>query len=171
MIKLGKLLSVDDSGDYTFCNVSVLGKEQKALLFNPYGVMSNPPKPSMGILFSQQGQESNQVAMFDDPKNRPLKDLEDGEFAIGNYITGAYLFFNANGDCVVKIPTDFIADAKTFELNGNGDNLVMWSALNTQLQSFITAYNNHTHGGSVVPDSSFTLNITGARADTLKTDG
>jgi len=106
MIKLGKLLSVDDSGDYTFCSVSVLGKEQKALLFNPYGIMSNPPKPSMGVLFSQQGQESNQIAMFDDPKNRPLKNLADGEVAIGNYITGDYAYFDENGDLFASVTRD-----------------------------------------------------------------
>jgi hypothetical protein len=62
------------------------------------------------------------------------------------------------------------------ELNGDSDNLTMWSDLNAQLQAFITAYNAHIHNVPTVPPSgpptvSESLDITGARADTLKTDG
>jgi hypothetical protein len=62
------------------------------------------------------------------------------------------------------------------KLNGASDNLTMWSDLNAQLQAFIVAYNAHLHfvpgsGNSTAPTVSASLDITGARADTLKTNG
>jgi phage gp45-like len=97
LFKIAKLLSVDDSGDYQFMTVKTLGKTQKVMSFKPYGLMSNPPVDSIVSLLSQQGQESNGIGTADDPKNRPIKNMKTGEVAVGNYITGDYLYFDADG--------------------------------------------------------------------------
>lgn len=99
LFKIAKLLSVDDSGGLRFGTVSMLGKTQKVMIFSPYGLMHNPPTSSLSLVWSQQGQESNGIAMADDPNNRTLKDLKSGEVAIGNYITGHYIHFDESGTC------------------------------------------------------------------------
>lgn len=99
--KIARLLSVDDSADLRFGSVSMLGKTQKVMIFSPYGLMHNPPSDSLALVWSQQGQESNGIGIADDPKNRTLKDLKSGEVAIGNYLTGAYIYFDENGKCTI----------------------------------------------------------------------
>ena len=97
IFKIAKVLTVDDTPPLRFGTVAMLGKNQKVMIFTPYGLMHNPPVNSLALVFSQNGQESNGVAFCDDPKNRILKSLEPGEVAIGNYETGHYLFFDQNG--------------------------------------------------------------------------
>lgn len=98
LFKIAKVLSVDDSGDFQYANVSFLGKTQKIMVFTPYGLISNPPANSLGLIWSQQGQESNGIGMADDPKTRPLKDLKEGESALVNHVTGDYVYLKENGD-------------------------------------------------------------------------
>jgi phage gp45-like len=97
LFKIARLLSVDDSGDLRIATLSALGKKQTALLFTPYGLMHNPPVDSLALLWNQQAQSSNGIAMADSPNTRIFKDLKEGEVAVGNYMTGDYLFFNEGG--------------------------------------------------------------------------
>jgi len=110
IFKVVKILSIDDSGDYQFAKVSCLGKEQKVLIFYPYGLLGKPPANSMGLLWSQQGQESNGIGIAGDPKTRPLKDLADGESALVNHVTGDYVYLKENGDLHAIVSGDLIAD-------------------------------------------------------------
>jgi phage gp45-like len=195
MFKIAKLMSVDDSGDFQFATVSTLGKTQKVLMLKPYGLMSNPPTSSMVALWNQQGQESNGIGIADDPKNRILKDMAEGEVALGNYLTNSYIVFDENSDALLTTANDaniavlndvnifavndivlFALSGKcsitapTIEMNGSSDNLVTWTDLNTVMQAWASLYNGHKHGGGV-NDSPVSLNLTGAKATTLKTDG
>jgi phage gp45-like len=106
LFKVAKLLSVDDSGDFQFARVSFLGKEQKVLMLKPYGLLSNPPVPSMVALWNQQGQESNGIGIADDPKNRTLKDLVSGEVGLSNFTTGDHLLFDADGNFIQVVTTN-----------------------------------------------------------------
>lgn len=101
IFKIAKLLSVDDSENLRFGSVSTLGKTQKVLIFSPYGLMHKPPADSMVLLWSQQGQESNGIGIADDPRNRTLKDLSEGEVALGNYSTSHYIYFDKDGLCTI----------------------------------------------------------------------
>jgi phage gp45-like len=83
-------------------NITTLGKTQKVLSFKPYGLMSSPPVNSIVGLWSQQAQESNGIGIADDPKNRPIKDMAEGEVALGNYVTGDYLYFDEDGVLDIK---------------------------------------------------------------------
>lgn len=83
--------------------------------------------------------------------------------------TGEFIGMDASGVITIQ-------GSNGVKLNGDSDNLTMWSDLNAQLQAFITAYNAHIHNVPASPASgpptvSESLDITGARADTLKTDG
>ena len=142
IFKVVKVLSVDDSGDYQFANVSFLGKTQKVMLFTPYGLVSNPPLNSMGLLWSQQGQESNGIGIADNPKTRPLKNLEEGESALVNHVTGDYVYLKANGDLEASVSGDV-------DIASGGD--VTVAATNVDIISATLAHNGtnigdgHTH--------------------------
>lgn len=110
IFKVAKILSIDDSGDFQYGQVSYLGKEHKVLIFYPYGLVGKPPADSMSLLWSQQGQESNGIGIAGDPKTRPLKDLKDGESALVNHVTGDYVYLKENGDLHAKVSGDLIAD-------------------------------------------------------------
>jgi phage gp45-like len=106
LIKTGKIVSVDDSKNLRFGVSDFLGKEQNINVFTPYGLMHNPPVGSLVVMWASQAQESKIVSVSDDPQNRTLKNLLPGEVAIGNYETGDYAYFKANGDLEVKVTQD-----------------------------------------------------------------
>jgi hypothetical protein len=88
----------------------------------------------------------------------------------GNQIT-----ISATGITSIIASGAIEADAVGIELNGDSYSLAMWDDLNTQLQAFIVEYNAHAHavfgGGTGAPLASSTLDLSGAEATTLKTDG
>lgn len=146
LIKIGKVVSVDDSSDLRQGIISFLGKQQKVCIFTPYGIMHNPPKNSLSTLFCVQGQESNMFSFSDDPKNRPLKNLKEGEFAIGNYKTGDYIYFDEEGNLKGIVSKDLIFDF------GGGINLTFGDVN-------ITAENiNITANDVALTLNSFTIN-------------
>ena len=102
LFTIAKLLTTNDTGDLRFSTVSVLGKVQKVLMFSPYGLMHHPPAGSLVTLWGQGAMESNKIGMADDPKNRTLRNLAQGEVALGNYQTANYIFFDKDGNCVIK---------------------------------------------------------------------
>ena len=102
LFTIAKLILTNDTGGLRFATVSVLGKTQKALLFSPYGIMYHPPCGSLVTLWGQGGHESNKIGIADDPKNRPLKDLKEGEVALGNYMAETYIYFDEQGTCTIK---------------------------------------------------------------------
>jgi phage gp45-like len=101
LFKLGKLLSVDDSGNIRLCTAKYLGKQQQIVLFTPYGLMHNPPVDSLVCIGDQLAQASNGVGVADDPTNRIFKDLKEGEVAVGNYMTGDYVKFDEDGNITI----------------------------------------------------------------------
>lgn len=106
LIKTGKISSVDDSKNLRLGVTNFLGKSQTVNVFTPYGLMHNPSVGSLAIMFACQGQESKIVSISDDPQNRPLINLLPGEVAIGNYETGDYAYFKANGDLEIRVTQD-----------------------------------------------------------------
>lgn len=101
MIKVARLLSTIDDGDLRLARAQYFNKNQIVGAFSPYGLMHNPPIGSLGLLFSVSSLESHTIGIFDDPNNRTLKGLGNGEVAIGNYGTGDYVHFR-NGQ-IIKV--------------------------------------------------------------------
>jgi len=124
LFKVGKLLYTIDAGDHRFGMSSYLGKTQKIMVFSPYGLMHCPPDNSMVIIVNQGGKESNGIGIADDPKNRTLKGLSKGEVALGNYLTGNYIYFDKDGLCTVVadnvtiVSTDVEITSDTLTHNG-----------------------------------------------------
>lgn len=123
LFRAAKLLSVDDSGALRLGRVYSLGKNQTAMIFSPYGLMHNPPENSLAIIWNQQAQDSNSIGIADDPNNRTLKNLSPGEVALGNYLTGHYIFFDENGKC--KLYTDNLDVIVNQDCLVTADNLVV----------------------------------------------
>jgi phage gp45-like len=196
LFKIAKVLSVDDSGDYQFMTITTLGKTQKVLSFKPYGLMSSPPVDSIVGVWSQQGQESNGIGLADDPKNRPIKNMKTGEVALGNYITGNFVYFDEDGSTQVVVAKDLIEtivgdvlavitgaisttvtgnieiDAAGFALNGFSNSLTMLEPLNTALQALMVQINAHSHvGAGAVTGGTISIDVSAAAATSLRTDG
>lgn len=100
-IKTGTISEVDDSGNFRFGVSTFWEKAQKINVFTPYGFMNCPVDGSLGLLFSVQGKENITFAVVDDPKNRVVKNLEQGEVAVGNYVTKDYMVFNKDSDTII----------------------------------------------------------------------
>lgn len=89
--------SVDDRIDYPTMKVNYLKNVTKIVQkLGIYGICSNPPKGSNGILFPIMGSDSNIACLADDIANR-FKDLKEGELVIGNYLTKAFIKFSQDG--------------------------------------------------------------------------
>lgn len=159
LIKLARIASVDDSGNLRLGYVDFLDKKQRVNVFSPYGLMHHPPAGSVSILFSLQGQESNTVSISDDPKNRPIRDMKEGEVAIGNYMTGDHAYFDEDGNLTGVVTKDLdltIGANSTVEIGGNASvtvagNIAMTGA-NISLTSSTLTHNgrnigiSHRHG-------------------------
>ena len=94
IFKIAQLLSLDDSGNLQQGVFSYMGSTPKGQVFVPYGVLMNPPVGGQIAVFAQNGNESNAIGFASDPNNRTLRNLEPGEYAVGessdrhNYETG-----------------------------------------------------------------------------------
>lgn len=118
IIKIANLLSVDDSGNLRIGNAQFLGKEQTVNIFSPYGLIHNPPISSLGVLFQVQSHENNIMSIWDDPKNRTLKNLSSCEVAVSNYNTGDYVYFKT-GNVIEIVGVTINANATTTNITSD----------------------------------------------------
>jgi len=103
LIKMARMVSSDDTGNYRSGQFFYQGQTSKGQIFTPYGFIHNPPDNSLAILFSQNGQDSNTIAIVSDPKNRK-KNLAKGEAGVENQLTSAYILFDEDGDVEINTP-------------------------------------------------------------------
>lgn len=115
--------SVDDKSDFPTMQVKYLKQVIKIVQkLGIYGVCSNPPKGSNGILFPIMGSDSNIACLADDIANR-FKDLKEGELVIGNYLTKAFIKFSQDGG--IEIHAKYVktiadeGDISTETIKGN----------------------------------------------------
>jgi phage gp45-like len=117
-LKYGFLDSADDSGALRSGTASWLGRDgQPIQLASLYGLIHNPPEGCQVLLLPQNGQESNSIGLPDHPSIRPLKDLKEGEVALVNYLTGAYVLFKENGDIEVSTSFNVTVNSRTAQVN------------------------------------------------------
>lgn len=187
LIKIARVVSVDDSLDVRVGVMGLLGKEQRITIASLYGYSYVPPTNSAGPVWQIDGEESKMVGIFDRPDTRPVKNLESGEVLVGNHSTGDYVRFkdgniveinsaNAGGKIVVQIDggdnlqlEEKDADAKM--TLGDGAKSVAVAddlqTLYTQLSTEISKFNTHVHT-SAAPGSP-TSNPTVAVPPTVQT--
>jgi len=90
-IRQASLKEVDDTTPYRRAVVEVYGKKTEVLLFTPYGISTNPPVDSLGVVFQTTGNEGVKYSMMDNAVAR-FKNLEPGEVQLGNYGLGSVKF-------------------------------------------------------------------------------
>lgn len=127
LIKMARMVSSDDTGNYRFGQFFYQGQTSKGQIFTPYGFYHNPPDNSLAIIFAQNGQDSNRIAMVSDPNNRK-KNLAKGEAGIENAVTGSFVLMKEDGSIEVEAAGDvtitaaqnvtITADNVSFNLTG-----------------------------------------------------
>jgi phage gp45-like len=172
IIKIARMVGADDSGNYRVGQFQYLGRTTQGLLFSPYGLLVNPPVNSMAVVLSQNGLESNPIALCDDPNNRTLRDLKVGEVALSNYNQGQYLYLKENGDAELKADKAVISIGSTTltiengQVTIDGANTVMNGDLQVngaitatgEVTSGTIALTTHVHGGSPTAPSGAVSN-------------
>ena len=140
IVKIARIVSVDDSADVRFGVVKYLGKEQACQIFTPYGFASNPPENAMGPIFQVDGEESKLIGMFDRTDQRPVKDLATGEVVVGNYETGEYVRFKDGN--IIEIQTNRLNIGNAAKSAAIADELqTLYNTLKTEVEKF----NDHNH--------------------------
>ena len=138
------------------------GQTVEAEVYNPAGVYSRPPKGSRG-LFISLGRGRRYGVVIGGHNYQLDISLDDGETVIySTDATGATL----------KASIALRADG-TIEINGTSKYLVTYGALNLALSGFLSALNialgTKLDGGGT--PGALTLDISGCKASTLRTDG
>jgi phage gp45-like len=93
----------DDSGRVPLTQVAYMDKAVECEVITPYGLYSNPPVNSMGILFHPFGDEQIRAAILNVLDER-FKNLLAGEVQIGNPLTQCSIKFDKDGNLIIVTP-------------------------------------------------------------------
>lgn len=140
IIELVKSLFTKDDGLFQKVRCAFLGKEQDLNVLNFYGISFNPPDESFGVSFSANGYGDERFVAVDRPDLR-FKGLEKGEMKIGNYLTGAYVHWKADGSI------EIVPNGVPVNIIGNVTVTGTVTAANFISTAGVGAYNTHTHSG------------------------
>lgn len=140
--------SVDDRVDYPTMQVKYLKDVIKVVQkLGIYGICSNPPKGSNGILFPILGSDSNIACLADDIKNR-FKDLKEGELVLGNYLTKSFIKFNQDGG--VEIHAKYIKQiADEGDISMTAGNNITETAKSTNINNQVVVSDNITSAKTI----------------------
>ena len=111
-LRFDSLIAFFDNRPFRKARVKGLGKETTVYVIYPYGLTANAPEGALCVSWPVSGQESDRAAIADFPQLRP-KDLEPGEVALSNYLTGSEVRFKANGDINITSASDVNITATT----------------------------------------------------------
>lgn len=111
-----------DSGVIQCVKAKYMGKSCQTQVLHDYGFTSSPPSGSIGICLNPRAEESDKASFFFHPKYN-VNDLKSGETVIGNFVVGASLYFNADGQGVLTLPDDLIISCNnlTATVAGNAE--------------------------------------------------
>lgn len=152
IVKVGRLVSSDDTGNFQRGVVSYMGKRVPFMLMKQYGLVSRPPDNSMCLLFAQNGQESNAIGIVDDPKRRTLKGLRYGEAALYNQLTGSYVYAKEGGEVVIKASkVSILVGSTTVTIE---DGTVTIDAAETTITGNLQVNGNISADGEITADAA-----------------
>jgi len=140
-----------------------LGKQTiEAELYQPSGIMGNPPKNAVGV-FLPIGKGRRYGVLIATQNYQVSFELKQGELSL--YST------NSDGD-EIKAQIDLDKNGN-IKFNGNSKYLVTYGALNTALQNLVTAINSKfaTKKDEAGSAGGLSLDISGCKAESLRTDG
>lgn len=150
MIKLGKKSGTGEKKKQI--KVKVLGKEQNAIAYMPYGMFANVPNDNIVLLLNQDGYEDSYFALQMDLSN--IDQLQDKEIAIGIPTKQGRLLFKVNSVVLtddnnnkIEMKSGKIALTGTAidMLNAN-ESFVKGDTFMTQLDVFLQVLSNITPG-------------------------
>jgi len=139
-IKLIKSVKSKTGGFFLKVVGDFMGKRQDIKVLSIYGISFNPPDNVLGVMLNPNGYEDDGVAIIDDPGRR-FTQLQKGELKIGNYLTGASVYFKANGDIDITP-----GSSNTININGN-ISVTGTVTASDFVTSSVSSYNAHTHSG------------------------
>jgi len=122
------------------------GQTADSMCLMPYGLSANAPRGSMAITFSNNGSSDSKVSIPGFPENR-FRDLKEWEVKVGNFKTKAHVFFNDDGEMVLKLDNVTASDnymVRYNELKAETDQLRL------DFNAFVSAFNLHTHAIGVI---------------------
>lgn len=95
-------LSLPDSGNRQFVQISYLGKTAKMEVIWPYGMGGKLPAGAMPYVFNIEGMEENKAGIGTSA-TLPFSADADGEVWIGNPTAGTLAFFKEDGDVEIGL--------------------------------------------------------------------
>lgn len=147
-------------------SVGLGGAGREDPLYQHHGFRSRPVKSSRGIRVSLGSGTREGIVIATENYTVNIV-LADGETAI----------YSTDTDGAEQAVVKWRADG-SLELNGDDERLVMYAALNTELQALKTQLNAHVHSGGTLtlgltgpPSIPMTLNISASQTSTIKTGG
>jgi hypothetical protein len=122
--------SPEDTGAFARTQVSYQGKTKKTEVIYPYGSAGRPPKDCLGIALPVNDTEEDLPIIAYSPNLRP-KNFKEGEYAVGNFLTGQLINFLENGVMTI----------------GGSDygGVIKISDLTTKLNALVSTFNAHKH--------------------------
>ena len=139
IVKLVKALVASDGSIFQKIRCRFLGRDQDLKVLNIYGHCFNPPKNSFGVAFAASGYDSDVHVIIDKPESR-FTQLQEGEVKSGNYMTGAYVYFKADGSIDIMPKFGQV-------VNIIGDVTVQGTVTADDFITSVAAYNTHIHTG------------------------
>jgi phage baseplate assembly protein V len=105
MIGRGILLAADDTQKIQLIQASLLADEVKDQMemFAHYGFTSCPPEGTEIVAASVGGSRDNAIAVASEHRQYRLKNLEKGESALYNGMSGKYIWLKKNGNTEVTL--------------------------------------------------------------------
>jgi len=131
MIRLAqKTRTTDTTTNFPAAQASWLGKSGNFIVWQPYGTFGNAPVDSYTLLINLMGQEENRIgletALASEVAGPMVQALEgglvEGEYLIGNVVTGAYQKFRQDGVIEINSPAGLEIDITgPAEITASGD--------------------------------------------------
>lgn len=154
LIKFGKILASKTNGAFQIVTATFFGKTQDVNVANIYGISFGPVKNSFALLFSRSGYEDSLWALIDEPSKR-FTGLKEGELKIGNYETGDFVYFKADGTIGIQSASKVLVTAPEIEMVASTkvtitSPLVQVSGIveaNDFKSPAVNSYDTHIHGG------------------------
>ena len=140
MIKIALLKSLTDGEVYQVGTFEYMGVEQKAVMYSPYGLYSNPPNDTPAVLMQVGGSESRQVAFISDPTQRPTQEKGD----VGLRADDMSVLLHTDGTIEIKGATKEMVAVLHTHLTNVESLTTHLETLGTHLQLLATNLNSAT---------------------------
>lgn len=101
----------------------------------PFGIRSRPPKGVQAV-WLRVGRSPNGVIVGADSSRYGPSDLDDGEVALYNKVSGVVVRLTKDGDVIINA-----ASGRTVQINGSSYSLLNTETFLTALKAWVTAVN------------------------------